>query len=423
MGVVPIVNENDTVSVSVRVAFRFRLVHPSHTFFQEIRFGDNDTLSAITSCMLHADYLFLLTDVDGLYTTNPRKDPDARAITVVESVNEIRSQVSTATLGSNLGTGGMETKLIAAEIATSAGVSTIICSSRHPESMVDIIEYSEATRSAIEEEGANTPREPTIPLPSDLDAPPSSSSSSSTTTPSSLSTPSINVSSPSVPIHRPPHTMFLPSPSPVSDLKSWTSHMLTPAGSVIVDDGAHLVLSRRDSGGRLLPAGVIGVQGKFASGQAVRVLVRRRKGAVFGGLHDAHANIDRHDNVPSSASLLLLESTTAFGNGSPSVLTQPGTPRLLPVASMTSSISTLETLPSVETSPVETRRGIAHGDISVDDDWEFVEVGRGLATYNSVQIDEIKGLKRYAKVLVLSWTAFLKAFIWQHKHLSTTRLR
>ena len=60
--------------------------------FKEIKFGDNDTLSAITSAMLHADYLFLLTDVDGLYTTNPRKDPSAKPIDVVTSIQAIRSQ-------------------------------------------------------------------------------------------------------------------------------------------------------------------------------------------------------------------------------------------------------------------------------------------------------------------------------------------
>lgn len=74
LGVVPIVNENDTISVS------------------EIKFGDNDTLSAITATMVHADYLFLLTDVDGLYTSNPRKDPSAKMIEVVSSVAGIRKE-------------------------------------------------------------------------------------------------------------------------------------------------------------------------------------------------------------------------------------------------------------------------------------------------------------------------------------------
>ena len=60
--------------------------------FQEIKFGDNDTLSAITASMIQADYLFLLTDVDGLYTSNPRKDPSAKPLQVVSSVAEVRSQ-------------------------------------------------------------------------------------------------------------------------------------------------------------------------------------------------------------------------------------------------------------------------------------------------------------------------------------------
>jgi len=76
MGVIPIVNENDTISVS------------------EIRFGDNDTLSAITAGMVNADYLFLMTDVDCLYTDNPRTNPDAEAIEVVEDVSVIKANGS-----------------------------------------------------------------------------------------------------------------------------------------------------------------------------------------------------------------------------------------------------------------------------------------------------------------------------------------
>ena len=93
MGVVPIVNENDTISVSVGV-FRNRVFRglALSSCTQEIKFGDNDTLSAITASMIHADYLFLLTDVDGLYTANPRKDPNARLLEVVSSVASIRSQ-------------------------------------------------------------------------------------------------------------------------------------------------------------------------------------------------------------------------------------------------------------------------------------------------------------------------------------------
>ena len=74
MDVVPIVNENDTVSNA------------------EIRFGDNDTLSAITAGMVNADFLFLMTDVDCLYTDNPRKNPDAKAVRIVDDIGRLRDQ-------------------------------------------------------------------------------------------------------------------------------------------------------------------------------------------------------------------------------------------------------------------------------------------------------------------------------------------
>ena len=98
MGVVPIVNENDTISVSVRPISLHSWSLDSVCLVtltesrnvQEIKFGDNDTLSAITSSMVHADYLFLLTDVDGLYLSNPRKDPDAKFLEAVSSVAEAR---------------------------------------------------------------------------------------------------------------------------------------------------------------------------------------------------------------------------------------------------------------------------------------------------------------------------------------------
>ena len=75
---------------------------------------------------------------------------------------------------------------------------------------------------------------------------------------------------------RPRHTLFRPSLTPLHDLKSWTKHALFPSGSVIIDAGAHRVLSRRDSGRRLLPAGVVGVVGAFASDQAVRIVPQSR---------------------------------------------------------------------------------------------------------------------------------------------------
>jgi glutamate 5-kinase len=233
------------------------------TFQQEIRFGDNDTLSAITASMIHADFLFLLTDVDGLYTSNPRKDPSAKLLEVVTSVEVVRSQVSTNTLGSSLGTGGMETKLIAAEIATAAGVATVITNSKRPQVVCEIVDrHAPAPRVTLGNSGTSTP-----------------------TVTSQLDPISMRISAPGIQTEvepasksvRPLHTLFMPATAPLSDLKAWATHTLRPAGAVIIDTGAHTVLGRKESGGRLLPAGVIGIQGVWAGGQAVRILIQRGK--------------------------------------------------------------------------------------------------------------------------------------------------
>ncbi|KAI0692230.1 glutamate 5-kinase [Cytidiella melzeri] len=347
LGVVPIVNENDTVSVS------------------EIKFGDNDTLSAITSSMIHADYLFLLTDVDCLYTSNPRKDPTARPIEVVSSISAIRSEVSTTTLGSSLGTGGMETKLIAADIATAAGVTTIITSSKDPRSILKIIDYNSAL-NPIPIKTASGRSSPALENIQTADSTP-------------LST---------LPLSRPPHTVFKPSLTPLRDLKSWTSHTLHPAGSVIIDSGAHQVLSRRDSGGRLLAAGVLGVRGAFASGQAVRILVRRSR------------PLEQPETGSEAA-----RAREAYLSGAE---TEPSTPFLPASESISSSISTIDSMLGTpltvigdsEVTPSVTLKMLPDDDqyllgSGMDETarWEVDEVGRGLANYNSAQISRVKGLK------------------------------
>ncbi|KDQ18643.1 hypothetical protein BOTBODRAFT_63528 [Botryobasidium botryosum FD-172 SS1] len=341
MGVIPIVNENDTVSVS------------------EIKFGDNDTLSAITSSMIHADYLFLLTDVDSLYTSNPRKDPSAKAIEVVTSVSAIRAQVSTATLGSKLGTGGMETKLIAAEIATGAGVTTIITSSKTPSDIFNIIEY--VTYSST----VNTPSASGVSTPIPTDA--------ASSVERHLPTDPTNPISPALPAiirpARPPHTLFTPSSTPLRDLKLWTSHTLFPSGSVIIDAGAYSVLSRRESGGRLLAAGVVGVIGVFAGGQAVRIVVRRRKGAISGEAEATSVQID----VAVTSGVPL----------SPEAISH--------VATTTAQLSLLEVDAPVVPANTPVVQPVLTS--SEDGEWEIVEVGRGLANYNSVEIDKVKGHK------------------------------
>ncbi|MDD2363127.1 MAG: glutamate 5-kinase [Oscillospiraceae bacterium] len=120
-GAVPIVNENDTVS------------------FEEIEFGDNDSLSAVVAVLSGADALIILTDIDGVYTADPRTNPDAKFIPLVEKIDDdLRKAASGA--GSSRGTGGMITKLHAAEIASAQGISTVILNGSDPSRLYDLFE-------------------------------------------------------------------------------------------------------------------------------------------------------------------------------------------------------------------------------------------------------------------------------------------
>ncbi|MBQ9990822.1 MAG: glutamate 5-kinase [Lachnospiraceae bacterium] len=112
MGVIPIVNENDTVAT------------------YEIGIGDNDTLSAIVAALIEADLLILLSDIDGLYTDDPRTNPDARFIEEVEELTEEYCRMGKESTGSDVGTGGMNTKINAARIATNSGADMIIANSK-----------------------------------------------------------------------------------------------------------------------------------------------------------------------------------------------------------------------------------------------------------------------------------------------------
>jgi glutamate 5-kinase len=217
MGVIPIVNENDTLAVS------------------EIKFGDNDTLSAITAAMVQADYLFLMTDVDALYDKNPRKYPDAKAIEVVSDIDALEVDVSSA--GSALGTGGMATKIVAARLATSAGTTVIITKSSKPGNVSDIISY---LHPPVEQ----------VP---------------STTNGSSL-TPERTASPATAPLH----TRFLPSLSPIRSRAFWILHGLAAHGTLYIDQGARAALTQKAG---LLPVGVVAVEGVFAQQEAVRLVV------------------------------------------------------------------------------------------------------------------------------------------------------
>ena len=121
LSVIPIINENDTIST------------------EEIEFGDNDTLSARIASSVKADLLVLLSDIEGLYTADPRKNPDAKLIPEVRELSaDILALAGDA--GSSLGTGGMQTKLKAAKIATEAGCDMIITNGEYPERLYDAVD-------------------------------------------------------------------------------------------------------------------------------------------------------------------------------------------------------------------------------------------------------------------------------------------
>ncbi|KFA63499.1 hypothetical protein S40285_00293 [Stachybotrys chlorohalonatus IBT 40285] len=225
MGVIPIVNENDTLAVA------------------EIKFGDNDTLSAITAAMIHADLLFLMTDVDCLYDKNPRTNPDAQPIEVVKDIAALEADVSSA--GSALGTGGMSTKIIAARLGTSAGVTTIITRSSTPGNILNIVHYLESNRfvgihsmadsiNGHEDPAKEGGAKEVAPL----------------------------------------HTRFIPSTEPIRDRHFWLLHTPSPHGTLYIDAGAHRALI--DKAG-LLPVGVVDVEGNFAQQEVVRVVVVNRR--------------------------------------------------------------------------------------------------------------------------------------------------
>lgn len=125
-GVIPIVNENDTVS----------------TDELDLDFGDNDTLSAIVTALVHGDLLILLSDTDGLFTDDPHSNKDAKLISVVEEINDDLSSMAKSSAGS-LGTGGMATKVSAAKIATASGADMVIANGDNVHNINDVIEGKE----------------------------------------------------------------------------------------------------------------------------------------------------------------------------------------------------------------------------------------------------------------------------------------
>ncbi|MBE6844408.1 MAG: glutamate 5-kinase [Ruminococcus sp.] len=126
MGVVPIVNENDTVAIDEL----------------ELEIGENDSLSAVVARLAHADLLIILSDIDGLYDSDPHKNPDAHFIPVVTEIDSSIEKMAGGA-GSKLGTGGMATKINAAKIANEAGIDMIIMNGNNPEKLYGLFENDE----------------------------------------------------------------------------------------------------------------------------------------------------------------------------------------------------------------------------------------------------------------------------------------
>jgi glutamate 5-kinase len=188
-GAIPVINENDTVATA------------------EIRYGDNDRLAARVAQMTSADCLVLLSDIDGLYTADPNRDPQARFIARVSSITpEIEAMAGGS--ASEVGRGGMTTKIAAARIAVAAGCHMCIAAGHHDHPVRRV------------EQGGRC-------------------------------------------------TWFVPTQSPVAARKQWIAGTLRPAGAIVIDEGALRALS---AGKSLLPAGAIRLEGRFERGDTVSVL-------------------------------------------------------------------------------------------------------------------------------------------------------
>jgi glutamate 5-kinase len=227
LGVMPIVNENDTVAVD------------------ELKFGDNDTLSARVASLIDADWLFLLTDVDRLYSADPRKFPDAQPIVQIDRLEDLNTlQIQTGGQGSQWGTGGMVTKIAAAQIATSAGVRTAITHGQFPQNIERILKGE------------------------------------------------------------PLGTQFTPQLRADSARKRWIAHGLITVGKVYLDPGA--VRAITTDGKSLLPAGIVRIEGDFDATDAVQLCDDRGLEIGRGIVNYSSTELDRiHGHRSSDIAKLL----------------------------------------------------------------------------------------------------------------------
>jgi glutamate 5-kinase len=332
MGVVPIVNENDTISVT------------------EIKFGDNDTLSAITAGMVQADYLFLMTDVDCLYDKNPRQHADAKAIEVVEDISVL--EADTSSRGSALGTGGMSTKIVAARLATSAGVTTVITKSSKPGNIHAIVQYAEAQKAAAVASARSS-----VSIDRDHNVAATIETLDGVTLAEDSSNPSdIEVA--------PLHTRFLPDPHPIRDRHFWLLHGLAPHGTVYIDEGASNALA--DKAG-LLPVGVVDVEGVFGQQEAVRIVAVSRK------------------SYKPSDQIISHKKSLSRSHSSVNV-TAPASTSTMYAISNSSTTSSLTAVDASEAATSESRAPLQHST-------QPHEIGRMLVNYSSVEIKRIAGLQ------------------------------
>ncbi|SHH20545.1 glutamate 5-kinase [Thermosyntropha lipolytica DSM 11003] len=191
MGVIPIINENDTVVV------------------EEIRFGDNDTLSALVAGVVDADLLIILSDVDGLYDRDPRRDKDALLLSEVYEITE-EIEENSKSKGSRFSSGGMYTKLKAARMCMAAGIPMLIANSEEDNVITRLMEGEKLG------------------------------------------------------------TLFVPREEKMQARKKWIAFGRLPQGEIVVDDGAKEALLAK--GKSLLPSGVVEVRGDFQPGEVVKVL-------------------------------------------------------------------------------------------------------------------------------------------------------
>jgi glutamate 5-kinase len=175
---------------------------------EEIKFGDNDNLSALVTSLVEAHLLVIMTDIEGFYDADPRNNPDARLVPLVRAITREVEQAAGDT-GSTVGTGGMVTKLAAAKKAGQFGVPTIMLNGRSAGNLVGALSGEEVG------------------------------------------------------------TLFLPAREILNRRKHWLAHTLRPGGRIVVDAGACNVL--RQHGRSLLPSGIVRVEGRFSRGACVRI--------------------------------------------------------------------------------------------------------------------------------------------------------